>query len=188
MPVRVQHDQLENSIYFITFTCIKWKCLFELSGAYNAVYKWFDSLYKSKVRVNGYVIMPNHVHALLYFPEMPKPLNKIIGNGKRFMAYKIISSLEQKREVQLLEELYGFVKKTEQKKGQRHKVFKDSFDAEQCYTREFLMQKLDYIHKNPVSKRWQLVDDYTEYKYSSAGFYEKGIVSYDKILHVSAIW
>lgn len=50
------------------------------------------------------------------------------------------------------------------------------------------MQKLDYIHKNPVSKRWQLVEDYTEYKFSSAGFYEKGIVSYDKILHISEIW
>ena len=32
-------------------------------------------------------------------------------------------------------------------------------------------QKLDYIHQNPVSGKWQLVDDYTEYTHSSAGFY-----------------
>jgi len=97
MPVRFQHDQLENCIYFITFTCIKWKWLFEISDAYDAVYKWFDSLYKNNTRVTGYVIMPNHVHALLYFPEMPKSLNTVIGNGKRFIAYDIISSLEKRR-------------------------------------------------------------------------------------------
>jgi len=34
--------------------------------------------------------MPNHVHALLYVPEMKKSLNIIIGNAKRFMAYEII--------------------------------------------------------------------------------------------------
>ena len=67
-------------------------------------------------------------------------------------------------------------------------MFLDSFDAEQCYTRKFLLQKLGYIHKNPVSKRWQLVDDFTDYENSSAGFYEKGIMRYDKILHVSEIW
>ena len=103
MPVRFQHEQLDNCIYFVTYTCIKWKWLFDLSGAYDAVYKWFDSLYKNNVRVNGYVIMPNHVHALLYFPEMLKSLNTIIGNGKRFIAYKIIRNLEQKKEIQLLE-------------------------------------------------------------------------------------
>jgi hypothetical protein len=36
-------------------------------------------------------------------------------------------------------------------------------------------QKPDYIHHNPVSKNWQLIKDFTEYEYSSASFYEKGI-------------
>ena len=162
MPVRFQHDQLDNSFYFITFTCYKWKCLFEIANAYSSVYKWFESLYEKNTRVTGYVIMPNHVHALLYFPKMPKSLNKIIGNGKRFMAYDIITRLENKGEKNLLEELYGYTTKHERKKGQRHKVFEESFDAKECYSREFLTQKLEYMHKNPIAKRWQLVNDFTE--------------------------
>ena len=187
MPVRFQHSLQSNSIYFITFTCHKWRNLFSITNAYDAVYKWFDSLYEKKCRVIGYVIMPNHVHVLLYFPEMLKSLNIIIGNAKRFMAYEIIKRLEADKNFILLEDMHHSVKKGEQKKGQRHKVFADSFDAKACYSNEFVYQKLEYIHKNPVSKKWQLAKDYTEYLHSSAAFYEKGIKSNDKLLHINEI-
>jgi len=49
------------------------------------------------------------------------------------------------------------VKKREHKKGQIHKVFEDSFDAKECHSNEFIFEKLDSIHHNPVSKKWQLV-------------------------------
>ncbi len=93
--------------------------------------------------------MPNHVHALLYFPQMPKSLNSLIGNAKRFLAYEIIKQLEQKKENQLLDILHGGVKKREAKKGQIHKVFKENFDAKDSHSSEFIFQKLVYIHKNP---------------------------------------
>ena len=41
------------------------------------------------------------------------------------------------------------------------------------------------MHKNPVSKRWQLANDFTDYRHSNASFYEKGIMNYDKLLHVN---
>jgi len=34
---------------------------------------------------------------------------------------------------------------------------------------------MEYLHSNPVSKDWKLAVDKTEYKYSSACFYDKGI-------------
>ena len=102
--------------------------------------------------------------------------------------YDIITGLEEKKQVALLDELHGYVKKNEKKKGQCHKVFEECFDAKECRSREFIKQKLEYIHKNPVSKRWQLVNDYTEYLYSSASFYEKGVKHYEKLLHVAEVW
>lgn len=182
MPVRFQHDQQANSIYFVTFTCYKWLPLFKETDSYNAVYKWFDWLFKNNVYVIGYVIMPNHVHTLLYFPQMPKTLNIVIGNAKRFLAYEIIKRLEEIKANDLLELLYIGVKKREAKKGQIHKVFEDSFDAKECFSTKFTLQKLDYIHHNPVSKKWQLVNDFTDYEYSSASFYEKGIKRYEKLI------
>ena len=187
MPVRFQQDQFPNSVYFITFTCYKWKQLFSIAKAYDAVYKWFDSQYEKKISVFSYVIMPNHVHFLLHFPTMPKSLNTIIGTAKRFMAYEIIKSLEKNKETLLLEELYNSVSKRERKKKQRHKVFEESFDAKECQSMKFILEKIKYIHHNPVSKRWQLVNDFTDYEYSSASFYEKGIKRYERLVHVNDV-
>jgi hypothetical protein len=86
--------------------------------------------------------MPNHVHVLLYFKEMPKSLNIIISNAKRFMAYEIIKRLEEKKENKLLDFLHEGVGKREQKKGQIHKVFEESFDAKVCYSDKLIFQKL----------------------------------------------
>jgi REP element-mobilizing transposase RayT len=187
MPVRTKHEQLPHSIYFITFTCYKWLSLFEKTNSYDTVYKWFDTLYEKNIRVTGYVIMPNHVHALLYFPTMPKSLNTVIGNAKRFIAYEIIKRLEAAKENALLDTLHDGISKRERKKGQIHKVFEESFDAKECYTKEFIHQKLNYIHHNPVSGKWQLVNDFTEYEHSSASFYEKGLKKYDNLLHINEV-
>jgi REP element-mobilizing transposase RayT len=185
MPVRFQHNQDGNSFYFVTFTCFKWLQLFKEANAYDAAYKWFDHLYKNNVFVTGYVIMSNHVHVLLHFPQMPKSLNTIIGNAKRFMAYEIIKRLEEKKAIHILDVLHGGVKKREQKKGQIHKVFEESFDGKECYSEEFIFQKLQYMHLNPVSKKWSLVNDFTDYDHSSASFYEKGLKKYEHLVHLS---
>lgn len=187
MPVRLQHNQNHNSFYFITFTCFKWLQLFKETSAYDTVYKWFNHLYSNNIYVTGYVIMPNHVHVLLYFPQMPASLNTIIGNAKRFMAYEIIKRLEEQKENTLLNLLHGGVKKREAKKGQVHKVFEESFDAKECYSEEFIFQKLEYIHYNPVSKKWNLVNDFSDYEHSSASFYVKGIKKYENIVHIKDV-
>ena len=58
----------------------------------------------------------------------------------------------------------------EKKKGQIHKVFRDSFDAKPIFSQKFLIQKINYIHHNPVSGKWMLVKNFIEYEHSSASF------------------
>ena len=59
--------------------------------------------------------------------------------------------------------------------GQLHKVFEDSFDAKKCMSKDFIYQKLDYIHHNPTSGKWMLAKDYLSYAHSSALFYEESV-------------
>jgi REP element-mobilizing transposase RayT len=150
--------------------------LFQRVNAYDTVYKWFDTLPQNDHQVLAFVIMPNHLHVILHFPQPGYNLNKIISNAKRFMAYEIIDRLEEKKMNEELDFLHEAVTKREAKKGQIHKVFKKSFDAKSIYNEKFFIQKLNYIHHNPVSGKWNLVNDYTDYDHSSASFYELGIV------------
>lgn len=85
-----------DGIYFITFTCYRWLYLFEEGKCYDVVYKWFDHLKSKGHYITGYVIMPNHVHALIGFRNTQgKSINTIVGNGKRFMAYEIVKRLTE---------------------------------------------------------------------------------------------
>lgn len=184
MPVRFQHDQQPNSIYFLSFTCYQWLPLIEEVKAYDTVYKWFDSLHKKKTYVTGYTIMPNHLHVMLYFPQMPKSLNVVVGNAKRFMAYEIVKRLKEKKADDVLATLRSGVSANEAKKGQVHKVFESSFDAKECYSIKFIDQKIEYMHNNPVSGKWQLANDFTEYEHSSASYYERSVKRYEKLVNV----
>ena len=47
---------------------------------------------------------------------------------------------------------------------------------------------LDYIHHNPVSGKWSLVNDFAEYEHSSASFYELGTVKHFKPRDYKEIW
>lgn len=184
MAVRATQTLNEGGAYFITFTCYKWKPLIQLASAYDVIYKWFDYLSNNQADVLGYVIMPNHLHALLHFQQMKQKLNTIIGNAKRFLAYEIIKRLKAADQEDLLNELFYAVDKNNKKKGQLYRVFENSFDAKQCFTELFILQKLDYMHNNPVAKKWQLAEDFTLYQHSSAGFYHgTGTSAYKNLIH-----
>ena len=161
-----------NQLYFCTITCYRWLPLFDLLAGYDLVYQWFDHLKSRRCDIAGYVIMPNHLHTLLFPTE--GSLNKLVANGKRFMAYGIVDRLSKKGEFKVLNQLKEGVQAAELKKGKKHQVFRLSFDARECLNEKMIEQKLDYIHHNPVSGKWNLTEDYTKYAHSSAGYYELG--------------
>ena len=183
MAIKLKHSNT-YSTYFVTFTCIEWKPLFELTNTYGMVYKWFAILKEQyNVGIVAYVIMPNHLHVILHFHNEDFNLNTIIANGKRFIAYEIIDRLEKAGDMELLTHLKSLVTLREQRKGQLHRVFINSFDAKAIYSQQFLLQKINYIHNNPVSGKWMLAKDFIEYEHSSASFYELKSAKYYMPLH-----
>ena len=87
MAIRTQHEINEDT-WFVTFTCDNWLPLFELTNSYDLVYKWLKLIDdKYGIKTTGFVMMPNHVHVLLYLTKPDVNLNTIMANAKRFMAY-----------------------------------------------------------------------------------------------------
>jgi REP element-mobilizing transposase RayT len=173
MPVK-RSIPYNHGTFFITFTCHKWLNLIEKVNGYDIVYNWFDYLKSKGHYINGYVIMPNHVHVLISFIKPLQSINTIIGNGKRFMAYEIIKRLEQQNETELLQLLADNVEAKRRLNKKLHEVWELSFDWKDCRSLAFTYQKLDYIHNNPCVKKWDLCKSPFEYLHSSAKFYTIG--------------
>ncbi len=118
--------------------------------------------------------MPNHLHVLIDFGNSAKSINTIVSNGKRFMAYTIVERLKERNNIDILEQLSEAVNPSDKDKGKIHQVFERSFDCKEITSQHFLMQKLSYIHNNPCSGVWKLVENPVEYKHSSAKYYALG--------------
>ena len=166
------HRPDDETLYFITFTCYKWIPLFELTDTYSEVYKWFKIAERKGARIVGFVIMPNHIHCLIYIIKGGENLNRLIANGKRFLAYEIVKRLQKINRKDILTVLRNGVHKNERDKGKKHKVFIPSFDSKICVGDEEVGNVLEYMHTNPVNGKWNLVEDYLDYEHSSVRFYE----------------
>jgi len=160
--------------FFITITNASWLPLFEMTNSYDVVYNWFDYLKGQGHYVNAFVIMPNHLHAIISFSYTEKSMNAIIGNGKRFMAYEIVSRLKSKKLDETLFSLRSMVHKTDKKRGKKHEVFEPSFDWKLLESNKFIDQKLNYIHINPIRGLRPLCTNSEEYLHSSAKQYALG--------------
>lgn len=172
MPVRSKISET-NGVYFITFTCARWLPLFEITKGYQVVYRWFEYLTQQRHHIVGYVIMPNHVHGLIAFSETQVPINTIIGNGKRFMAYDLVKRLKQKGNTGILEQLASWVNNTQRVGNKKHEVFEPSFDSKECRTLDYMRQKVNYMHANPCKAGLVTVPE--DYAHSSARYYYTGV-------------
>lgn len=190
MSVRLPiHER--DGVFFITFTCLDWLPLFELTNSYDTVYKWFDYLKGKGHYLCGYVIMPNHVHALIALKAAEQSIHTVVSNGKRFMAYELVGRLEQGGHHAILQQLARAVTPSDARRGKLHQVFKGSFDAKSCYTEAFILEKLHYIHQNPCKGKWNLATSPVNYPHCSAQYYFTGeqgrypVTSYTELLDIN---
>lgn len=174
----------EEKLFYITFTNYDWLPLIKLTDSYDVVYSWFRYICnKYNVEVTGYVIMPNHIHCILSFPERGVSLNTVLREGKIYMARMILSRLKKAGEWDTLDRLREGVTASRQAKGQEYVIFKRGFEAKAIFSRKFLEQKMNYIHQNPVRGIYNLVEDWRDYGHSSAGFYEYGVPGFFEPVH-----
>lgn len=170
---------LPESIYFITFTVLKWQKVFIGKKYADLFFKWFDYQRKNyKNKIHGYVIMPNHFHGLIYLSRKSPSLPKLIQNGKRFLAYGVVKNLEKEGNCRTLKLFSSCADKS---KNAKHKVFEDRYDSKIIDDGYLFEQKLNYIHENPCQEHWKLAGVPEEYIFSSASNYYCGKGVYDGV-------
>ena len=170
MGLRNRHLFKDELCFFITTTCYKWIPLFNtearkliISDSLNFISK------KYHIAILGYVIMPNHLHAIFMFKDK-NYLSDAMRDFKKYTSTQIRKNIESSQEAGLLK-----VIRVDDK--QIFKVWQERFD-DVCITDIRLLEiKLNYIHLNPLQSHWNLVEVPEDYLYSSAGFYYKNAPS-----------
>lgn len=171
------HDP--THLYFITASVIGWKHLF-ITAEYAKIVlnslEWLQQ--KNRILLFAYVLMPSHLHAVIK-PEGATIADTLQQVGS-FTAHEILKKLRANNQMDLLNVF------NQNRRDQRHEhsIWQD-IQAKNVYSIDFLWQKIEYIHQNPVAKDWELVKDRADYIYSSAGYYDHGRKSMIEITDVN---
>lgn len=159
-------------LYFVTATVLDWTPVFLRAACARIVLDSLDWHRRNKRwQLYAYVVMPNHVHLILK-PEAAYSISGVLQSFGSFTAHAILAHLEDEGESALLA---TFTQRQDRDSTKGHQLWQP-IQAKNVYSEDFLLQKLDYIHNNPVAKRWSLVEDRADYVYSSACFYDRGEV------------
>ena len=155
-----------DKIYFLTATIHKWQPLLQVDENKRLITNYIKKLSSEEyITVYAFVIMPNHIH-IIWQQNKLNGKETAQGSFLKYTAHEFLKGLK-KQGLSYLYEVNAANKK--------HEIWqRDSLSVE-IYSRLVASQKLDYIHFNPVSKKWSLAKDDLGYHWSSAGFYETGI-------------
>ncbi|MFT3844517.1 MAG: transposase [Lacibacter sp.] len=172
-----RQGQMETSLcYFYTDTIYGFKHLLaddELKMI--CINSWKYLKQKELIEIYGYVIMPNHIHLLW----MMKDLNgkeSPAGSFAKFTAHQFQKLLKQKNSQDLMHY-------KSEKKDRTFQFWKRDPLAVPVTSKKALLQKLDYIHNNPVQEKWKLAELPEEYRWSSASFYLTGKDEFGILTH-----
>jgi putative transposase len=119
-----------------------------------------------KIKIYAFVIMPNHIH-LIWIMLEANGKESPAGSFAKFTAHQFQKILASNYPIEL--ENYRV-----EKVDRKYQFWKRDPLAIPLTNEKTFLQKLDYIHNNPVKEKWNLTNIPENYRWSSARFYETG--------------
>ncbi|MFM2225432.1 MAG: hypothetical protein RJA07_1634 [Bacteroidota bacterium] len=170
----------QDAAYYMTFTVVDWVDAFSRKSYRDIVLDCFKYCRKEKgMELFAYVIMSNHIHVMMRSKN--GKLSDLIRDFKKWTAKNIIleienSGVESRRDWLLHRMKFNAAKHV---RNSNYQFWTHENHAEELYSHEFIQQKLNYIHQNPV--RAGIVSKPEHYLYSSASNYagEESLIEID---------
>jgi len=157
-----------SALHFVTMTVIEWIDVFTRKDYCETI---IDSLKYCQVQkgleIFAYVIMSNHLHLIIACKEGGN-LSDILHDFKQFTSRKIVKQIQEiaeSRREWMLERMAISASQTKGK-AKYYQFWQEGNHAEVLHSNDFILQKLTYLHQNPV--RAGIVMQAEHYVYSSA--------------------
>lgn len=152
----------EAHAQFITFSCYRRRRLLDhgrLRDAFVGITA--EKLEERRGICCGFVVMPNHVHAIVWF-DVPGTLSPFMKSWKQVTS------------IRLKKVLRGVAPKYARSIPREEPFWQAKYYPFNLFTAAKAREKLDYMHLNPV--RAGLVERAGDWRWSSARFYDRGEV------------
>ena len=167
----------QDACHYVTFQIVYWVDIFSRKEYRDIIVNSLNYCITNKgLNIFAYVIMTNHVHLLISADN--SNLSEVIRDFKKNTSRRLLGSImggsESRREWML--KLFAHAA-TKHVRNENYQVWTHENHAEEIYSPKFTLQKIKYIHDNPV--RAGIVSRPEDYLYSSAVDYsgEKGLVA-----------
>jgi REP element-mobilizing transposase RayT len=178
----IKNKILEGNVFFLTITVVDWVDVFTRPVYKHEIVNALRYCQQSKgLELYAWETMSNHIH-LIAGTKDGFNLSDILRDFKKYISKKIIELIQTENESRkdLMLNRFEYAGRNDSK-IKNFKFWQNGNEAKEIHTYDFLEQKLDYIHNNPV--RAELVYLPQEYKSSSAIEYTGGKGLLD-IIHV----
>ncbi len=156
-----------NSVFFITLSVVSWVDVFTRKAYCDEIVKNIQYCQKHKgLELYAYVFMSNHMHWLAGQKE--GRLNYLLRDFKSYTAKQLLTMIydspeESRRDWMKI--VFQYNAKF-QRQNAANMFWQKTNHPIDCYNTKILLQKLNYIHLNPV--RAGLVTEQEHWWYSSA--------------------
>jgi REP element-mobilizing transposase RayT len=161
--------------HFFTATNLEWKNLLQPDKYKNIIIASMKHLVKERrVNIYGFVIMPNHIHIIWQLQHGQKR-----ENVQRDFLKHTAQTIKEDMLLNKPAELKAYLVND---KDRKYQFWERNALSVELWSEKVFMQKLNYIHENPV--RAGICKSCVEYKYSSALFYETGKDNWGFLTHI----
>jgi len=133
--------------YYCTFTVVDWLPLFLKPAFTKIVIESLVFCVESKgLKVHGYVIMPNHMHAILSDEASDNQrLHKTITEFRSFTGHELAGLIDNTCPTS-----WSNILRAAAITDRDRRVWQSGWHAEAVVNQKFFEQKLSYMHNNPV--------------------------------------
>ena len=156
----------DAAVNFVTFSVVDWLPVFVSEATCRIITDSLNFCHERKgLCTNAYVIMPTHMHAMLFNRNFDaEQLEKAITDFRKFTGRSLCDFLENHSPRCFAETL-----RSASIEDRERRFWQPSRHPEAIETDCFWKQKFDYLHENPCRKG--LVRRADEWRYSSAAYY-----------------
>jgi len=173
-----QHTRPEAEVYYLTTNVYQCLPIFTRPSFVIPLIDNFNYYrYTHQFKLIGYVIMPDHLHCIIWL-QGESTVSDVMRDFKKFAAVRLIRQSKVEKP-----EWHQHFQRAGKDAGRDHQVWQDSYWDKVLFSKKFLRQKLNYIHRNPV--RAGLVESPEEYPYSSYRNYVNGD---DSLIEIDRDW